>query len=108
MKYLFLIIPFFLSSCANVSSTRLLFKSEKSTLIVEMPKEVEAKNLRIEYDSQQGTFKITSDSWISANQGTLAAQAVREKMFLEGSSTLIEKAVEGGVREAMKGVIPTR
>lgn len=108
MKYLILIIPLLLSSCANVSTTRLVFKNEDSTLMVEMPKEMEAKNLRIEYDSQQGAFKITSDSWISTNQGTLTAQSLREKMFLEGSSVLVEKATEGAVRGAMKGVIPVR
>lgn len=83
-----------------------MFKNQESTLILDMPKEVETKNLKVTYDSQQGSFKITADSWISRNSDTISAQASREKAVLESSSTLIEKAVEGGVRGAMKGMIP--
>lgn len=89
-----------------MASTKLKFESDKSVLIVEIPKEIDAKKLRIVYDSQQGTFEITSDSWVSTNQGTLTAQSSREKAFLESSSVLIEKATEGAVRGAMKGVVP--
>lgn len=71
-----------------------------------MPKELETKNLKVTYDSQQGQIEITADSWISTNQGTILSQASREKMFLEGSATFIEKGIEAGVRGAMKGIIP--
>jgi hypothetical protein len=106
MRFIYLLIPVIFCSCANVSSTRLLFKSEQSTLMVEFPKELETKNLKVKYDSQQGTFEITSDAWISSNQGTLQAQSSREKAVLESSSVLIEKSVKGAVEGAMKGAIP--
>lgn len=93
-------------SCSNVSSTRMIFKSHDNTLILDMPKELETKNLKVVYDSQQGKIEITSDSWISRNSDTIAAQASREKAFLEGSSVLIEKGVEAGVRAAIKSAIP--
>lgn len=71
-----------------------------------MPKEVESKKLKVVFNAQQGTFEITSDSWISRNSDTIKAQSGREKAILEGSSTLIEKATEGAVRGAVKGIIP--
>ncbi len=104
MKYLSLIL-LLLTGCANMSSTRLYFKSNESTLMVDMPKELEAKNLKVKFNEKQGTIQITSDSWISRNQGTIQSQAIREKAFLESSSVLIEKATEGAVRGAMKGAI---
>lgn len=95
-----------MSSCANVSSTRLLFKSEDSTLIVEMPKEVEAVKLKVVFNAQQNTFEITSDSWVSRNSETILSQAEREKKVLEGGSVLVEKGVEAGVRAAIKSAVP--
>lgn len=71
-----------------------------------MPKEVETKNLKITFHAQQGTFEITSDSWISRNQETINAQSSREKSVLESSAVLLEKATEGAVRGAMKSVNP--
>lgn len=106
MKIIVLISLLF-CSCANVYSTRLTFESETSKLIVDMPKELETKNLKVSYDSQQGKIEITADSWISANQGTIRETAGREKAILEGSATLIEKSVEGAVRGMMKGIKPT-
>lgn len=105
MKIIILISILF-CSCANVYSTRMVFKNEGTTLILDMPKELETKNLKVTYDSQQGQIKITADSWISRNSDSIIAQAGREKAVLEGSATLIEKGVEAGVRGAMKGIIP--
>lgn len=103
---LILIFGLFITSCSNVSSTRMIFKSDSNTLILDMPKELETKNLKVVYDSQQGKIEITSDSWVSRNSDTIQAQASREKAFLEGGSVLIEKATEGAVKGAMKGIVP--
>lgn len=94
------------SGCANMASTRLYFKADDSTLIVEIPKEIEAKKLKVVYDSKQKSFEITSDTWISRNQDVILSQASREKAVLESSATLIEKATEGAVKGAMKGALP--
>jgi len=64
-----------------MSSTRMIFKSEETTLILDMPKEVETKKLKVKFNAQQGTLEITSDSWISKNQGTIEAQSGREKAW---------------------------
>lgn len=95
-----------LTSCANVSSTRLLFKSENSTLMVEMPKEVEAVKLKVVFNAQQNSFEITSDSWTSRNSETILSQASREKAVLEGSSSIVEKATSAAVSAAIKSVVP--
>lgn len=106
MRLLIIALCFILSSCANVASTRMTFKTENTTLILDMPKEVVAKNLKVKLNAQQNSFEITSDSWVSTNQGTIEAQSGREKAFLESSSVLFEKGIEGAVRGAMKGVVP--
>lgn len=105
MKMIFM-LSLMLLGCANVSSTRMILRNENSTLIVDMPKEVETKNLKIKFNAQQGTFEITSDSWISRNKESIDAQSGREKAILEGSAVLLEKGIEAGVRGAMKGVAP--
>lgn len=89
-----------------MSSTRLLFKSDTSTLVVDMPKEVETKKLKVVFNEKQGTIQITADSWISRNSNSITAQAGREKAFLEGSAAFIEKASEGTSRGVIKGLIP--
>lgn len=106
MKIILICFALMFTGCANTASTRLLFKADDSTLIVEIPKEIEAKNLKVVYDSKQKSFEITSDTWISRNSDTILSQASREKAVLESSATFIEKATEGAVKGAMKGAIP--
>lgn len=106
MKYLLPLVVLVLSGCANVSSTRMVFRNENTTLTLDMPKEVETKNLKITFHAQQGTFEITSDSWISRNTETIFAQSQREKEILESSAVLIEKTAEGVTRGAIKGLKP--
>ena len=84
----------------------MIVKHDDATLILDMPKEVETTNLKITYDPEQGAFEITADSWISRNSDTIDSQAKREKEVLEGSSILIEKAAEGAVKGAIKGIVP--
>ena len=101
-----ILISFFMSSCANVSSTRMIFKSENTTLMLDMPKEVEAEDLKITFNAQQGTFEITSKSWSSRSQSLIKAQSEREKAVLESSSVLLEKATAAAVTAAIKSAIP--
>lgn len=75
-------------------------------LMVEIPKEVETKKLKVKFNAQQGTFEITADSWISRNSDTIAAQSSREKALLEGSTMLIEKAASAATRAAIDSVMP--
>lgn len=106
--YFFMIIlsSFFLMSCANVSSTRMVFKSEASTLTLDMPKEVEAENLKITFNAKQGTFEITSKSWSSRSQNLIKAQSEREKAVLESSTVLLKEVTETAVRTAIKSAVP--
>lgn len=84
----------------------MIFRKENTTLTLDMPKEVETKNLKIKFNAQQGTFEITSESWISRNKDTIAAQSGREKTLLEGGSVLLEKTTEAAVKSAIKSAIP--
>lgn len=104
--YFSIILALILCSCANVSTSRLIYKSDNTVMVLEIPKEIEAKKLKVVFNAQQGTAEITSETWVSRNQDTIKAQASREKAVLESSSTLVEKATEAAVRGAMKGVVP--
>lgn len=109
---IFLIIPaFLLIGCANVSTSRMVYESsDGSRITLEIPKEIEAKDLEVQFDAQQGSAKITASSWVSRNEDTIKAQSMREGQILESSSVLVEKISEGvskGVIEgAKKGLIP--
>jgi len=106
MKMILICFCLIFSGCANTASTRLFFKADDSTLIVEIPKEIEAKKLKVVYDSKQKSFEITSDTWISRNSDTILSQASREKAVLESSSALVEKGIEAAVRTAIKTAVP--
>lgn len=103
MKFLILLLLPFLS-CANAISTRFTFKDlDGSILTVEMPKEMEAKNLVVDINSKQGTAKITAD-WIqSLNENTIRAQAERESAITSSVSSGI---AEGAMKAVIKSVVP--
>lgn len=103
MRFLILLLLPFLS-CANAISTRFVFKDiNGSTLTVEMPKEVEAKNLIVELNAKQGRATIKAD-WIqSLNVDTIKAQAGRESALTESFS---KGVAEGVIEGAKKSIIP--
>lgn len=90
-----------LCSCANVASTKFSFRDPNgSSVTVEMPKEVDAKDLLVEIDAKNGIAKIIASSWISRNVETIGAQGERE-------SKSVEKAAKGmaeGVIDGVKGM----
>lgn len=100
---LLIMLPFMFIGCANVSTTKFSYSDPNgSKVMIEMPKEVDAKDLRVEIDAKLGMATITASSWISRNVETIAAQAKRE----ENVNELVEKASEGVTRGAIKGIVP--
>lgn len=96
MRIIFL-IPF-LVGCANVAATRFEYTDNVGgKLTVEMPKEVDAKDLKISIDPKNSIISITATSWTSRNVETIAAQGERETGIAEGIS-------EGAVKGAIKGI----
>jgi hypothetical protein len=91
----------FLCSCANVSTTRFEFIDPSgSKVIVEMPKEVEATDLKVSIDAIKGIATIEATQWTTLNVETIKAQSDRESGFSEAVS-------KGAVEGAMKGLMPT-
>lgn len=103
MKYF---VPFLLalSGCANVSTTKFTYSEPNgATVTVEMPKELEAKNLIVDINAKDGRAIIHADIIKTLNVETINAQAARESSVSQAiSKSLTEGAVEG----AMKGIVP--
>lgn len=96
-----------LSGCANVSTTVFKYHDiDGSTVLVEMPKEIEAKELVVEINAKNGTATIAAKEWSSRNAETIDAQAKREEKNLGKIGGLVEKGSEGAARGAVKGVVP--
>ena len=100
MKYLTSIFLVLLCSCANVSTTRFTYTDPSgASVTIEMPKEVEATDLRVFINAVQGTASIEAKEWTSTNTETINAQGERESVSLEGLS-------KGITEGAMKGINP--
>lgn len=100
------VIPFLLvlSSCANVSTTKFIYSEPNGvSLTVEMPKELEAKNLIVNINAKEGTATIHADTIKTLNVETINAQANRESSV---SQAISKSLTEGVVEGAMKGVVP--
>lgn len=99
MKFLLPLI-LILTGCANAISTKFTFTDiEGASLTVEMPKEMEAKNLVVDINAKAGTATIKAD-WIqSLNEATIRAQAERE-------SAIAEKVTKAAVETAIKSLVP--
>lgn len=95
------------AGCANVSTSKFTFSDGDKTVSVEIPKEIVARNLKVEIDAQNGKASVSADEMISSNQETIAAQASRESKVLQKSSDLVGKVTEGAVKGAVKGVVPS-
>lgn len=93
-----------LSGCANVSTTKFIYQEANGvSVVVEMPKELEAKNLSVEINAKEGKAFIKADSIQTLNVDTIKAQSSRESKFTESLSKGVS---EGAVKGAMKGIIP--
>lgn len=96
-----------LSGCANFSTTVFRYKSsDGGSVSIEMPKEVEAKDLHVSINAKTGTATITAKQWSSKNSETINAEAKREAQILDKASGLVEAGSEGAVRGAVKGLVP--
>lgn len=99
MKYFVLISVLFVG-CANVSTTRFLFKDPSGAeVIVEMPKEVDAVDLKVFINATTGQATIEAREWTSRNVDGIKAQGEREAVSLEG----VAKGISEG---AVKGINP--
>lgn len=97
MKWILIVAVLTLSSCANVSTTRIEYREGNSVLIVEMPKEVEAEELLVDVDAKNARATVTAKTWKSTNAATIKAQGKRE-------SEIVGKVAEGAAAGAMKGI----
>jgi hypothetical protein len=96
-----------LTGCANVSTTVFRYSDgQGGSVMVEMPKEIEAKDLHVSINAKTGTALITAKEWSSKNSETIDSQAKREAQVLDKAGGLVEKGSEGAARGAMKGLIP--
>jgi hypothetical protein len=106
MRVEIFLLPLLLVGCANVSTTRFVFKSADRSFEIEMPKEVDAKDLSIKIDPVTGALVIDVKNWSSRNVETIEAQANRESDNIKASSEIVEKAAEGAMKGAVKAIIP--
>lgn len=96
MKYWPLFLLF--CSCANVSTTKFIYTEPSGkTLSLEMPKEVNATDLKVKIDPKTGVCSIEAKKWETRNVETITAQGDRE-------SKIAEKSVKGAVEGAIKGM----
>lgn len=111
MKFLFIIALLLDVGCANVATTRFVYSVPNGgTFLVEVPKEVQAKDFSVALDASTGKATVTASSIITQNQGSILAQGQREQSNLNQLGTLTQKVSEGvtsgAVSGAMKGVVP--
>lgn len=103
MKIFFILPILLFVGCANVASTKFSYSDPNgSTVRIEMPKEVDAKELRVEIDAKSGTATITAKEWSSRNVETIASQGERESKSVEKAA----KGIAEGVVDGVKGSIP--
>lgn len=94
----------FFSGCANVSTTRFVYRqADGSSVSVEMPKEMEAKDLVVDMNAKLGTAKVTASAISTKNVATINAQAAREAATAKAIS---EGAAQGAVQGAAKVIMP--
>ena len=85
-----------LTSCANAISSRFVFSDPSGmNIVIQIPKEIEAKALEISIDPKTGVFTLTAASWTSRNVQTIKAQGERESVI---SGAISEGIVEGAVK----------
>lgn len=97
MAAILVLICWLMTGCANVSTTRIEYRDAATSLVVEMPKEVEAEELLVDLDAKTGRATVAAKTWKSTNQGTIKAQGKRE-------SEIAGKVAEGAAKGAVKGI----
>lgn len=100
MKIL-IMLPFMFVGCQNVSTTKFSYSDPNGSRVsIEMPKEVDAKDLRVEIDAKMGTATITAKEWFSRNVETINSQGERESKSVEKAA----KGIAEGVIDGVKGM----
>lgn len=99
-------IPIFcllLSGCANAVSTRFVYTNPTTgeSISIEMPKECDAKDLKVSIDPATNKFEITASRWASRNADTIDAQANREANIINATGDVISKATAAAVKSAL-------
>lgn len=98
--YITLGVMTFFVGCSNVSTTRFTYLDPSGTSVtIEMPKEVEATDLKVFINAVDGTASIEAREWVSTNAETILAQSEREKQSLE-------KIAKGAAEGAASGLSP--
>lgn len=100
MNALIVILPFMVA-CANVSTTKFIYRDANSSVTIEMPKELQAKKLVVTIDSKNGTATITADAIQTLNTSTIKAQGERESGV---AGAVTEGASKGAVEGLIKGL----
>lgn len=107
-----LVAPLILfSGCANLSTTRFVYTDPAGpSVMVEMPKEMDAVDLKVQINSKEGTALLTANQISTRNKETIEAGARREANNIAAAGGVIEKAAEGvsegAVKGAIKGIVP--
>lgn len=99
MKY---VLPFLMifCGCANVSTTKLEYTNGKGgTISLELPKEMDAKNLKVEFNAETHTATITADSMSTKNLEAIRAQ-------YDAIGDITAKAAKASVEALKTGIIP--
>lgn len=98
-----------LIGCANVSTTKYTYTGKDgSTMSIEMPKEVDAQNFKVDMDPTTGKASVTADKITTKNVETIKAQAARETQNIKAAGDVTKKvggAVGTGLGTAAKTAI---
>ena len=91
-----------LTGCANPIATKIERRSpDGARFLLELPKEIEAKNLRVELDPETGKAILEADWLSSRNEKTIKAQAQREKVLGEAIGNVTGTAAGAAARAAI-------
>lgn len=103
MRSLLILISLLFCGCANVVSTRFTYVNPNTgeTISIEMPKECDAKDLKVIIDPATNRFEITASRWASRNVDTIDAQANREANIISATGDVISKATAAAVKAAL-------
>jgi len=103
-----LTIPFLImfTGCATFSTRFTYVDPSGAKMLLDMPKEVDAKNLKVTMDAKKGLVEITADSIQTSNVEGIKAQGVRESSNLSKISDIAGDVTEGAIKGAVKGAIP--
>ena len=107
MRNLIILGMLFQFGCANYSTTKFSYKDASGGLTsVEMPKEIDAVNLKVTFDAKGGNLTLSADKYNSQNIGTIDAGTAHDVQVINAVGAQAAKAVQAGAAGAAKGMAP--